>query len=84
MIDVSNIDVKDEAAIEVPKTADALVPATESKWYSWRKDGTALVNYLLDSEVHTYAFSVAANAIFRSFHLSCCCTRWPIRSSTRR
>jgi membrane protein len=35
----------------------------ESKWYSWRKDGTALVNYLLDSEVHTYAFSVAANAI---------------------
>jgi YihY family inner membrane protein len=38
-------------------------PATESKWYRWRKDGTALVRYLLDSEVHTYAFSVAANAI---------------------
>ena len=39
------------------------VPATRSKWYRWRKDGTALMNYLLDSEVHTFAFSVAANAI---------------------
>ena len=38
-------------------------PATESKWYLWRRNGTALVRYLLDSEVHTYAFSVAANAI---------------------
>jgi len=36
---------------------------TKSKWYLWRKDGTALVAYLLDSEVHTFAFSVAANAI---------------------
>ena len=36
---------------------------TRSKWYHWRKDGTALVTYLLDSEVHTFAFSVAANAI---------------------
>jgi len=38
-------------------------PATQSKWYRWRKDGTALIAYLLDSEVHTFAFSVAANAI---------------------
>jgi len=38
-------------------------PASKSKWYHWRKNGTALVRYLLDSEVHTYAFSVAANAI---------------------
>jgi membrane protein len=37
--------------------------ATESKWYLWRKNGTALLAYLLDSEVHTFAFSVAANAI---------------------
>ena len=37
--------------------------ATESKWYRWRKSGTALIAYLLDSEVHTFAFSVAANAI---------------------
>ncbi len=38
-------------------------PATKSKWYRWRKNGTALIAYLLDSEVHTFAFSVAANAI---------------------
>ena len=63
MSDVSNTDGRNGVTIEVPKTSDALVPVTESKWYSWRKDGTALVNYLLDSEVHTYAFSVAANAI---------------------
>jgi membrane protein len=37
--------------------------ATKSKWYRWRKSGTALIAYLLDSEVHTFAFSVAANAI---------------------
>ena len=41
---------------------DPVVPATKSKWYLWRKDGKALVTYLLDSEVHTFAFSVAANA----------------------
>lgn len=39
------------------------MPATQSKWYRWRNEGTALVAYLLDSEVHTFAFSVAANAI---------------------
>lgn len=38
-------------------------PAAQSKWYRWRKSGTALIAYLLDSEVHTFAFSVAANAI---------------------
>src|SRR6202034_3290861 len=38
-------------------------PATKSKWYSWRQDGRALIAYLLDAEVHTFAFSVAANAI---------------------
>lgn len=35
----------------------------QSKWYRWRRDGVALIHYLLDSEVHTFAFSVAANAI---------------------
>jgi membrane protein len=39
------------------------LPAATSKWYLLRRDGTALVTYLLDSEVHTFAFSVAANAI---------------------
>jgi YihY family inner membrane protein len=61
--DDSHTDARNGTVVEVPKTADALVPVTRSKWYSWRRDGTALVKYLLDSEVHTYAFSVAANAI---------------------
>ena len=43
--------------------APAPKPATQSKWFEWRRRGTALVAYLLDSEVHTFAFSVAANAI---------------------
>ena len=31
--------------------------------FDWRRDGKLLVGYLLDSEVHTFAFSFAANAI---------------------
>ena len=42
---------------------NAANPASPSKWYRWRTDGKALIAYLLDSEVHTYAFSVAALAI---------------------
>jgi YihY family inner membrane protein len=49
--------------IKQDSTIDVLEPAAEPKWYRWRKDGRALVSYLLDSEVHTFAFSVAANAI---------------------
>ena len=52
---------------EVDKAVAAPVPAApsvvQSKWYRLRYEGTALVKYLLESEVHTYAFSVAANAI---------------------
>jgi YihY family inner membrane protein len=58
-----NHDTQPDAAVEVPRAADVPQPAKQSKWYRWRKDGTALVTYLLDSEVHTFAFSVAANAI---------------------
>jgi membrane protein/epoxyqueuosine reductase len=58
-----NHDAQPDAAIEAPRAADAPIPAKQSKWYRWRKDGTALIHYLLDSEVHTFAFSVAANAI---------------------
>jgi len=61
--DVSNSDARNDALIEVPRAADVPEPARQSKWYRWRKDGTALIRYLLDSEVHTFAFSVAANAI---------------------
>jgi membrane protein/epoxyqueuosine reductase len=38
-------------------------PPARGKWYRWRRDGKALFAYLLDSEVHTFAFSVAANSI---------------------
>lgn len=31
--------------------------------FEWRRDGKVLLRYLLDSEVHTFAFSVAANSI---------------------
>lgn len=51
------------AAIETAASPPPEVPATQSKWYRWRRSGVALVRYLLDSEVHTFAFSVAANAI---------------------
>lgn len=51
----------EESAIATA-TGTAL-PVRLSKWYRWRKDGTALIAYLLDSEVHTFAFSVAANSI---------------------
>jgi membrane protein/epoxyqueuosine reductase len=63
MDELSNSDVQTDAAIEIVRAADVEQPAKKSKWYRWRKDGTALVYYLLDSEVHTFAFSVAANAI---------------------
>ena len=51
--------------MQLPRAVGTAVcrAAARSKWYRWRKDGTALVAYLLDSEVHTFAFSVAANAI---------------------
>jgi YihY family inner membrane protein len=49
---------------EATTAAAAAAPSVQhSKWYRWRHDGKALIDYLLDSEVHTYAFSVAANAI---------------------
>jgi uncharacterized BrkB/YihY/UPF0761 family membrane protein len=60
---VSSPGTNGEPANKVVGGSDAAEPVTRSKWYRWRKDGTALISYLLDSEVHTYAFSVAANAI---------------------
>ena len=63
--------VANDVGADIGKAEDALAaaatgpeqPVAESKWYVWRKSGTALIAYLLDSEVHTFAFSVAANAI---------------------
>jgi membrane protein len=42
---------------------DQTQPAQTSKWFRWRKRCAPIIDYLLDAEVHTYAFSVAANAI---------------------
>lgn len=49
--------------IQTAGVVDVAESARKSKWYRWRRDGKALIAYLLDSEVHTFAFSVAANAI---------------------
>jgi membrane protein len=49
--------------IKTAGVVDVAEPAPKSKWYRWRRDGKAIIDYLLDSEVHTFAFSVAANAI---------------------
>jgi YihY family inner membrane protein len=51
------IDATDKGAAAVAP------PVVQSKWYRLHRDGAALIKYLLDSEVHTFAFSVAANAI---------------------
>lgn len=51
------------AGIKAANGAGQTGAARPGKWYRWRRDGRALISYLLDSEVHTFAFSVAANAI---------------------
>jgi membrane protein/epoxyqueuosine reductase len=63
MAEVSNPGTPDLAPDAPILAAPPVPPPQQAKWYRWRKDGVALVNYLLDSEVHTFAFSVAANAI---------------------
>jgi membrane protein len=63
MTDVSNPGTYAEAAAHTAEMAQAIEPARRSRWQRWRRAGMALVRYLLDSQVHTYAFSVAANAI---------------------
>jgi YihY family inner membrane protein len=59
--DVSNTGTLGATAIEVMPSAAP--PVTQSKWYRLRTSCASVIRYLLDSEVHTYAFSVAANAI---------------------
>ncbi|HUX44793.1 MAG TPA: YihY/virulence factor BrkB family protein [Terracidiphilus sp.] len=62
MPEVSNPVVPETTEVKTVGVVDAAeVPST--KWFRLRRDGHALLSYLLDSEVHTYAFSVAANAI---------------------
>lgn len=67
MADVSNTGTLD-AALRAPHCADAPpvpppAPVTQSKWFRLRRSCASVASYLLDSEVHTFAFSVAANAI---------------------
>jgi membrane protein len=61
--DVSNIGTLAEAVSHSGCAPDASEPVTRSKWYRLRRSCASVALYLLDSEVHTYAFSVAANAI---------------------
>ncbi len=62
MIEVAGADQPRENVLEAAGVIETSEPA-KSKWFRWRSDGKALLSYLLDSEVHTFAFSVAANAI---------------------
>ena len=63
VVQVSDSGTENETAVKAVAAKADVEPATESKWYRWRRDGKALIAYLLDSGVHTFAFSVAANAI---------------------
>ena len=63
MAENSSSGVIAEQVVEALNAPTAIVPATKTKWYLLRRRGTALITYLLDSEVHTFAFSVSANAI---------------------
>jgi membrane protein len=60
---VSNSGTGSETKADTAGASGAAVPVSETKWYRWRRNGKALIAYLLDSEVHTFAFSVAALAI---------------------
>lgn len=68
--DVSDSGTVEQTAGPGPAVAEAAarldageVPAAESKWFKLRQSCATVGRYLLDSEVHTFAFSVAANAI---------------------
>jgi membrane protein len=61
--DVSNAGTLSGAAVRPDCVDAAAPPVTQSKWFRLRASCASLFRYLLDSEVHTYAFSVAANAI---------------------
>jgi len=62
LIDVTNPGIETEASSPRLKMEET-VAAEARQSYGWRRGSAALGKYLLDSQVHTYAFSVAANAI---------------------
>jgi YihY family inner membrane protein len=62
--DVSNAGTLErDPEVQAPPAPLPAPPVTQSKWFRLRRGYDPIVKYLLDSEVHTYAFSVAANAI---------------------
>ncbi len=63
MAEVSNSGTQGKVTVTATSPVNQAGLAASSKWFRWRQEGAALVSYLLDSEVHTFAFSVAANAI---------------------
>jgi YihY family inner membrane protein len=71
-ISTSETEVLDQSPEKPERSAQTVTPATMQAaqegplpiyGFEWRRDGKVLLHYLLDSEVHTFAFSVAANAI---------------------
>jgi membrane protein len=63
LADVSNAGTLSEMGGKPRCDEEPALPVTQSKWYRLRGSCASAAAYLLDSEVHTYAFSVAANAI---------------------
>src|SRR5580692_11867762 len=61
--ELENAGILDAPAAPVPCAEAPAPPVTQSKWFRLRRSCASVIRYLLDSEVHTYAFSVAANAI---------------------
>jgi membrane protein len=62
-MEASDSETADNAEVKAIAPVGSAELVATSKWYRWRRDGKALLAYLLDSEVHTFAFSVSANAI---------------------
>ena len=71
-ISSSETEVAPQTPPSAPATTSEVAPPTLNAaqegplpiyGFEWKRDGKLLLRYLLDSEVHTFAFSVAANAI---------------------
>ena len=54
-------------AVAAAPLTPTLKPAPPTLWERWKPTLRELSHYLLESEVHTYSFSVAANAILSFF-----------------
>ena len=69
--------IEESEAMEILSKTEQETPVAESEFrevgsfgaarkvtgFEWKREGKTLLHYLLDSEVHTFAFSVSANAI---------------------